>query len=106
MRRSSKGIRLVRMRNPHGDHHEWKGPWCDGHPAWEELLSLVNKRSLEVQQKIKSQLQKLRFDDDGEFFISFSDFLTFFGHIEICHLIFDNPKTLSHSNNLEVIAFK
>lgn len=23
-------IRLVRIRNPHGNHNEWKGDWSDG----------------------------------------------------------------------------
>ena len=24
------GIPLVRLRNPHGNHREWRGDWSDG----------------------------------------------------------------------------
>ncbi len=29
-RARDQGIPLVRIRNPHGDHKEWRGAWSDG----------------------------------------------------------------------------
>ncbi|KAK3733722.1 hypothetical protein RRG08_026837 [Elysia crispata] len=62
--------KLIRVRNPWG-HGEWKGPWSDGSKEWasipENTVTAPNK-------------------DDGEFFVSLDDFLTYFSQTTICSL--------------------
>ncbi|KAH8849740.1 Calpain [Schistosoma japonicum] len=65
---------LMRLRNPWGDSHEWKGAWCDGAPQWRE-----------ISQKEKENIH-LNFTEDGEFWMSFEDFVTCFSRVEVCHL--------------------
>ncbi|XP_066277385.1 calpain-9-like isoform X2 [Branchiostoma lanceolatum] len=67
------GTQLVRIRNPWGKT-EWKGPWGDQSDEWsavdegtKEELGIVNR-------------------DDGEFWMSYEDFLTYWKNIEICNL--------------------
>lgn len=37
-----RGLKLIRLRNPHGDSSEWVGAWSDG---WQSLLiNFQNKR--------------------------------------------------------------
>lgn len=45
----------MRLRNPWGDSHEWKGAWCDGSPQWREI-SEQEKKNI-----------NLSFTADGEF---------------------------------------
>ncbi|KAK2145002.1 hypothetical protein LSH36_711g00022 [Paralvinella palmiformis] len=52
---SSDKIPLVRIRNPWGDSHEWKGAWSDDSEEWNT-----------VSQKEKDSLG-LRYEHDGEF---------------------------------------
>ncbi|CAG9855571.1 unnamed protein product [Phyllotreta striolata] len=73
-------IPLVRMRNPWGNETEWNGAWSDGAPEW---------RFISEQQK---EDLGLTFDDDGEFWMSFKDFMKQFSRLEICNL---NPDSLS-----------
>ncbi|PAV83941.1 hypothetical protein WR25_02126 isoform B [Diploscapter pachys] len=65
---------LLRVRNPWGNEQEWNGPWSDGSSEW---------RSVPDQVK---QDMGLRFDHDGEFWISFDDFMRNFEKMEICNL--------------------
>ncbi|CAH8471548.1 unnamed protein product [Heterobilharzia americana] len=65
---------LMRLRNPWGDSHEWKGAWCDGSPHWREITE-------EEKRKIH-----LNFREDGEFWMSYEDFVTCFSRVEVCHL--------------------
>jgi len=64
---------LIRIRNPHGNDKEWKGAWSDEDDEWRKLS--------------KSQKEKLglTFENDGEFYMEFNDFLTYFGGVEIVH---------------------
>ena len=32
------GDRVLEMRNPWGDSHEWKGKWSDDSEAWTDAL--------------------------------------------------------------------
>ena len=82
--RISSGIPLVRLRNPHGNNREWRGDWSDNDRNWQMIPS--HKRS---------ELG-LTFDDDGEFYMSFRDFLKYFGELEICHL---TPDSLEDDDN-------
>ncbi|KAJ2943126.1 hypothetical protein O0L34_g18822 [Tuta absoluta] len=59
-------IPLLRMRNPWGNEAEWNGPWSDKSPEWRY-----------IPQSEKEELG-LTFDDDGEFWMSFKDFVTHF----------------------------
>ncbi|XP_044292780.1 calpain-3 isoform X1 [Varanus komodoensis] len=71
-------IKLVRLRNPWGQV-EWNGPWSDSSEEWN---SIDNEVKVRLQYKIA---------EDGEFWISFQDFLRFFTKLEICNL---TPDTL------------
>jgi calpain-5 len=67
-------ISMVRLRNPWGGH-EWKGAFSDGSPEWEKIAK--NDR-----EKIG-----LTFDDDGEFWMTFDDFMTHFTNMSICRVV-------------------
>uniref|UniRef100_A0A8B9VUT7 Calpain-3 n=1 Tax=Anas zonorhyncha TaxID=75864 RepID=A0A8B9VUT7_9AVES len=71
-------IRLVRLRNPWGQV-EWNGPWSDKSEEW----NFINEaEKVRLQHKIA---------EDGEFWISFEDFMRHFTKLEICNL---TPDTL------------
>ncbi|XP_049882091.1 calpain-A-like isoform X2 [Pectinophora gossypiella] len=72
-------IPLLRMRNPWGNEAEWNGPWSDKSPEWRF-----------IPESEKEELG-LNFDDDGEFWMSFKDFVQHFSRVEICNL---NPDSL------------
>ncbi|XP_035451462.2 calpain-A-like isoform X1 [Spodoptera frugiperda] len=72
-------IPLLRIRNPWGNETEWNGPWSDKSPEWRSI------------PKSEKEEMGLTFDADGEFWMSFKDFVTHFSSVEICHL---NPDSL------------
>ncbi|XP_036421008.1 calpain-2 catalytic subunit-like [Colossoma macropomum] len=65
-------IHLIRIRNPWG-MGEWKGPWSDGSAVWTEI-------SCKDRARLRHKAE------DGEFWMSFSDFLQRFSQLEICNL--------------------
>ncbi|KAM8709706.1 hypothetical protein ACLKA7_016503 [Drosophila subpalustris] len=65
---------MIRMRNPWGNDAEWSGPWSDESPEWRF-----------IPEHQKEQIG-LNFDRDGEFWMSFQDFLNHFDRVEICNL--------------------
>ena len=65
---------MVRIRNPWGNEMEWKGRWSDQSRGW-SLIPDSQKESL-----------GLTFDDDGEFWMSFDDFIKNFEKLEISNL--------------------
>uniref|UniRef100_A0A3Q1CFQ1 Calpain 8 n=1 Tax=Amphiprion ocellaris TaxID=80972 RepID=A0A3Q1CFQ1_AMPOC len=71
-------VELVRIRNPWGQV-EWSGAWSDNSPEWTG-----------VQPEERSRLDRPA--DDGEFWMSYRDFLQQFSHLDICNL---TPDTLS-----------
>uniref|UniRef100_A0A8C7LFS9 Calpain 2 n=1 Tax=Oncorhynchus kisutch TaxID=8019 RepID=A0A8C7LFS9_ONCKI len=75
-------LQLVRVRNPWGQV-EWTGAWSDNSSEWhhvsdEDRARLINK------------------SEDGEFWMSFLDFLSQYSRLEICNL---TPDTLSEDEN-------
>ncbi|XP_014667421.1 PREDICTED: calpain-9-like [Priapulus caudatus] len=67
-------MQLVRVRNPWGNEAEWKGAWGDQSREWQLL-------NAEEKQRIG-----LVFSDDGEFWMSWKDFIANFQKLEICNL--------------------
>lgn len=63
---------LVRLHNPWGNEAEWVGSWGDKSPEWSAITPEEKERL------------GLTFDDDGEFWMSFQDFLKNFTTLEIC----------------------
>ncbi|KAK2843395.1 hypothetical protein Q7C36_011610 [Tachysurus vachellii] len=66
-------VHLVRLRNPWGQV-EWNGPWSDNSNEWE---------SISKEDKEKLHLQNA---EDGEFWMSFDDFMKNYTKIEICNM--------------------
>ena len=67
-------MRLVRLRNPHGNDEEWQGKWSDGDRRWDSI-SEEDKRRFNITKK-----------NDGEFYMAFDDFLAHFGEVEVVHV--------------------
>ena len=64
-----EGVRLLRVRNPPGDHDEWKGDYSDKSFLWTKRLK-----------------GKISFSDadDNTFYISFDDFCNVFRNLYVC----------------------
>ncbi|RUS78730.1 hypothetical protein EGW08_013517 [Elysia chlorotica] len=78
--------KLIRIRNPWG-HGEWKGPWGDGSEEW----ASIPQNTVAAPNK-----------DDGEFFVSLDDFLTYFSQTTICSLTPDFDSD-GHSDSMNHI---
>ncbi|TGZ62116.1 hypothetical protein CRM22_007626 [Opisthorchis felineus] len=82
---TARQVTLVRVRNPWGDEAEWKGAWSDKSPEWNQIPAETR------------QLVGLTFEDDGEFWMSYTDFISNFEKLEICHL---GPQSLGGAGEL------
>lgn len=71
--RSDK-LDMIRMRNPWGEK-EWNGPWSDSSEEWKKV-------SKSEREKIGVTVQ-----DDGEFWMTFDDFLANYTDLILCRLI-------------------
>jgi len=63
------GLRLLKLRNPPGDHGEWQGDWGDDSPLW--------------TKRLKAKLGYAH-EDDGCFWMSFDDFCLAFRSLYVC----------------------
>nr|XP_053626867.1 calpain-B-like isoform X2 [Cherax quadricarinatus] len=73
-------VQLLRLRNPWGDGHEWRGAWSDDSEEW---------RLVPKEDKLRLRLQAA---DDGEFWMTFQAFKENFEEVYITSL---NPHTLN-----------
>uniref|UniRef100_A0A3Q2D775 Calpain 1, (mu/I) large subunit a n=1 Tax=Cyprinodon variegatus TaxID=28743 RepID=A0A3Q2D775_CYPVA len=82
-------VRLIRIRNPWGQV-EWTGAWSDSSHEWDEI-------DQSEQEEMHHNME------DGEFWMSFSDFLRQFSRLEICNLTADalSEESLSHWNTIK-----
>uniref|UniRef100_A0A4W6DNL7 Calpain-2 catalytic subunit n=1 Tax=Lates calcarifer TaxID=8187 RepID=A0A4W6DNL7_LATCA len=71
-------VKLIRIRNPWGQV-EWTGAWSDDSMQWRYINS-------EDRDRLSHR------SEDGEFWMSFSDFLRHYSRLEICNL---TPDALS-----------
>uniref|UniRef100_A0A915CZJ1 Calpain catalytic domain-containing protein n=1 Tax=Ditylenchus dipsaci TaxID=166011 RepID=A0A915CZJ1_9BILA len=71
---SRNKVILLRIRNPWGNSQEWNGAWSDHSSEWNGI-SQQEKREM-----------GLHFAHDGEFWMSFQDFMRNFEKMEICNL--------------------
>jgi calpain len=85
MPKKSGKIEMIRMRNPWGNEVEWKGAWGDKSKEWQFI------------PEAEKELIGLTFDSDGEFWMSYKDFLLNFDSIEICNLL----KSFTHTTEFE-----
>ena len=75
---NGKKHQLVRIRNPWGNKVEWNGAWSDKSPEWNALPDIQ-----------KNEIGLL-IEDNGEFFMTYQDFIKHFDGIDICHVSMDS----------------
>ena len=73
--------KLIHLRNPWGNG-EWSGDWSDSSRKWTTDL--------------RNQCDNFERKDDGSFWISYSDFRTYYVVVGICHLHQDYKYTTLH----------
>lgn len=66
-------VPLIRLRNPWGKG-EWNGPWSDRSWEWDSL------------PERDQELLSVRIRNDGEFWMSFDDFLRHFTFLDLLHI--------------------
>jgi hypothetical protein len=74
--REVDGHHLLKMRNPPGDHDEWKGDWSDHSSLW--------------SKRLKAKLGYSDDENDNTFFMAFDDFVNIFRYLYVCK--YYNPK--------------
>jgi calpain-9 len=76
---SGEAVQLVKMRNALGPATDYTGPWSIDSAEWSE----VSPNSLE---RLQTKL------GEGEFWISYPDFIKTFTHMEVIHLDSDTSR--------------
>ncbi|XP_034941713.1 calpain-C isoform X2 [Chelonus insularis] len=69
-----EAVQLVKLRNPLGPGGEYIGAWARGSLEWDDV-PIVERDRLSVRNMA-----------EGEFWISYSDFVKTFTHLEVVHL--------------------
>uniref|UniRef100_A0A8C5QG96 Uncharacterized protein n=1 Tax=Leptobrachium leishanense TaxID=445787 RepID=A0A8C5QG96_9ANUR len=67
---------IIKLRNPWGKR-EWTGAWSDNAPEWKK-----------VDPKTRRKLTERK--DDGEFWMSFTDFIKHYRRVDICNINLSN----------------
>lgn len=67
-------LHMIRLRNPWGTS-EWTGTWSDKSEHWNKV------------PKSEREKMGLNYDDDGEFWMEFNDFLYYFDEVSICRIM-------------------
>ncbi|CAK9056454.1 unnamed protein product [Durusdinium trenchii] len=67
----AKGVRLLKLRNPWGDH-EWTGDWSDKSSLWTQPMKDAFHPSFDA--------------NDGEFWMCERDFLSHFSSVGVCFI--------------------
>uniref|UniRef100_A0A8R1HGA8 Calpain catalytic domain-containing protein n=1 Tax=Caenorhabditis japonica TaxID=281687 RepID=A0A8R1HGA8_CAEJA len=83
-------IPLLRIRNPWGNSKEWNGAWSDGSAEW---------NGVDGGQR---EQMGVNFSKDGEFWMSFDDFMHEFTQMEVCNLSADVMDEISEMTGVEV----
>ncbi|XP_077361745.1 calpain-5-like [Festucalex cinctus] len=84
-------IPMIRMRNPWGKT-EWNGPWSDSSEEWSKVGD-TERGNLGITV-----------EDDGEFWMSFTDWCKYFTDADVCRLI--NTSVISiHKTWHEIVHF-
>ncbi|XP_064623466.1 calpain-A-like [Lineus longissimus] len=78
--RNGQQVELVRIRNPWGNEREWEGAWGDDSKEW-KMMPEEEKKSIGIS-----------YDDDGEFWMCYQDFIKYFQKVELCALGPDSAK--------------
>ncbi|CAM9325405.1 unnamed protein product, partial [Ectocarpus sp. 12 AP-2014] len=68
--RDSDGEQLIKLRNPPGDHEEWRGDWGDNSMLW--------------TRRRRARLGLVKNDKDNAFWMSFNDFCVVFRSLYVC----------------------
>jgi hypothetical protein len=79
--RTCDGLKLMKLRNPPGDHDEWKGDWSDNSALW--------------TKRLKAKLGWVD-ADDNTFWMAFDDFTNIFRYLYLAKW-FDPKKWLKQS---------
>ena len=72
--RAIDGHKLIKLRNPPGDHDEWHGDWGDASPKWKDLDA--SPTGPEVAKAVDFSP-----GDDGTFFMAWDDFKKHFNQV-------------------------
>jgi calpain, invertebrate len=72
------GEKLIRIRNPWGNEVEWNGAWSDNSREWASV------------SESDRQEAGLKVEKDGEFWMSFTDFMRNWDIVQVCHLTLDS----------------
>lgn len=72
-----KKIRLVKLRDPNADLNAWKGAWGYKSKKWKNLPDSIKEK------------YKMSLDFNGEFYMSFRDFTTYFEELNVAHVNID-----------------
>ena len=95
-------VRLVRVRNPHGNDEEWRGSWSDKDDRNWNKISGRDKERYDIRTRANAGNSGWK---DGEFYMAFDDFLVMFGEVEVVHVKPSSMEGAELNDRWEVFAF-